>query len=114
MIQRLRSELYNQGQVRCDFSGQSVQDETVWHCERHRAAAVHPFGFDLAGEALGQYTEFQQIAWLYQRLLTAADQSFEPSEAAQADAEIYELEAKLHAATAHKFRENVSTRKADC
>jgi len=68
------------------------------------------------GESIELYNEFQQSTWLYQRLLAAASEpeaSFEPSQAAQVNTELHELEAKLHVAASRKARANIQARLAD-
>eukprot|EP00656_Telonema_subtile_P056366 TRINITY_DN898_c0_g1_i1.p1 TRINITY_DN898_c0_g1~~TRINITY_DN898_c0_g1_i1.p1 ORF type:complete len:683 (-),score=156.14 TRINITY_DN898_c0_g1_i1:106-2154(-) len=71
LIEKPRHACYPGGAVRCDFTGKSVQADTVWHCERNRAAVVHPFGFDLAGECVEEFRHFQQTARLHDRLGSA-------------------------------------------
>lgn len=72
--ERPRHECYPGGQVRCDFTGQSVKADTVLHCGRNRGAAVHPFGFDVAGEAREEFEQYQQVARLHDRLDRAIEE----------------------------------------
>eukprot|EP00658_Telonema_sp_P-2_P085738 TRINITY_DN983_c0_g2_i1.p1 TRINITY_DN983_c0_g2~~TRINITY_DN983_c0_g2_i1.p1 ORF type:complete len:738 (+),score=161.75 TRINITY_DN983_c0_g2_i1:65-2278(+) len=71
MTEKPRQECYPGGNVRCDFTGTSVQAEMVWHCQRNRAEGIHPFGFDVAGESTEAFRDFQMTARLHDRLKSA-------------------------------------------
>ena len=45
--------------MRCDFSGESVKNATVWHCPRSKDAALHPFGHDVCTSQTENYRTFQ-------------------------------------------------------
>jgi len=68
MTQICRKDCYPGGGVTCDFTGDVVSAATVWHCERHRAEAAHPFGFDVAEESREPFLQFKMHARLFDRL----------------------------------------------
>ena len=68
MAQSCRKECYPGGGVTCDFTGEVVSAAIVWHCERHRAEAAHPFGFDVAEESREPFLQFKMNARLFDRL----------------------------------------------
>jgi len=116
MTERRCAELYGGGPVRCDFAGQLVRADSVWHCERHRASAVHPFGFDVAAESVAQFRSFQQTARLHVRLSEAIAKQDRPApELSEAvDSEVHELTTKLAAAIGHKQAQSLEARRAVC
>lgn len=67
MTKKARQDCYPGGAVRCDFTGESAEGDHVWHCDR-QGSDLHPFGFDVAGESLEPFREFQTNARLHDRL----------------------------------------------
>jgi hypothetical protein len=114
MVEKRRRDCYPGGAVRCDFTGQSVEADTVWHCDRNRAAPVHPFGFDVAGEATDEYKQYNQTARLYSRLEAAIVDASTAQPELSGEEESDELLAKLHTATQRKALQVLHQRKAEC
>jgi len=50
MERRYCGDCYDNGAVRCDYSGKSVLSPEVWHCPRGKLP-IHPFGQDIGVES---------------------------------------------------------------
>jgi len=68
MVKQNAADTYaGTGGVRCDFSGEHVDDPEVWHCPREKAP-VHPFGFDVATGSESRYRGTARDMRLFQRI----------------------------------------------
>jgi len=85
MVQRDRAACYPGGGVTCDFTGDTVSGDTVWHCERNRSEGAHPFGFDIAEESVHKFVKFQVDGRLYDRLQAAEEHLSQELEGASAE-----------------------------
>jgi len=53
--------------IRCDFSGEAVTSDAVWHCPNGKAPS-HPFGFDIGIENTDKFRRTQRLTRLYKRM----------------------------------------------
>jgi len=75
----------NTGGVRCDFTGESVVSESVWHCPRAKEAGIHPYGHDIDAGSTQACKQFQMQLRLEARVLRRMEEPEHPEECQRLD-----------------------------
>jgi len=86
-MERLRcGDCYDNGGVRCDFSGRSVLSDEVWHCPRGKVP-MHPYGQDVGTENTDASRWTQQSMALERRVSTKlSEEGLETAERSRLEA----------------------------